>query len=185
MPSDKDSRGWTCQRSRRWRKSVDLLGDHHCCGAPGHYHQTDCRVWAHTAAHATRDRWRVSTSHLGIQPWGGLRLKRRTTVALDLHGTVDLRASHPWTGLYRSTREGEYYRTLALALVCAGATGNLIDRLSSSWGVVDFIDVGLGLHRWPTFNVADMAVSTGAVLLAWVLLQEDRATARVMAVGDQ
>jgi len=42
-------------------------------------------------------------------------------------------------------------------------------------GVVDFLDVGLGAARWPTFNVADMAVSIGAVLLAWVLWQEDRA----------
>jgi signal peptidase II len=43
--------------------------------------------------------------------------------------------------------------------------------------VVDFIDVGFGDARWPTFNVADMAVSVGAVLLAWVLWQEDRALA--------
>jgi signal peptidase II len=37
--------------------------------------------------------------------------------------------------------------------------------------VVDFLDVGVGMHRWPTFNVADMAVSVGALLLAWVLWQ--------------
>jgi signal peptidase II len=42
-------------------------------------------------------------------------------------------------------------------------------------GVVDFIDIGIGDMRWPTFNVADMAVSTGAILLAWVLWGEDRA----------
>ena len=36
--------------------------------------------------------------------------------------------------------------------------------------------VGIGDARWPTFNVADMAVSVGAVLLAWVLWQEDRAS---------
>ena len=52
------------------------------------------------------------------------------------------------------------------------------------FGVVDFIDIGVGIHRWPTFNVADMAVSTGAALLAWVLLQEDRAAARVVPAGD-
>lgn len=80
--------------------------------------------------------------------------------------------------LYRGTKEGDYLRTLALALVCAGAVGNLIDRVRSATGVIDFIDVGIGVHRWPTFNVADMAVSTGAALLAWVLLQEDRAAAR-------
>jgi signal peptidase II len=79
--------------------------------------------------------------------------------------------------LYRATMRGDHARTLALALVCAGAVGNLLDRLRSEMGVVDFLDVGFGDKRWPTFNVADMAVSVGAVLLAWVLWQEDRANA--------
>jgi signal peptidase II len=79
--------------------------------------------------------------------------------------------------LYAATLAGDHPRVIALALVCAGAIGNLLDRLRSSLGVVDFLDVGLGDARWPTFNVADMAVSAGAVLLAWVLWQEDRAMA--------
>lgn len=79
--------------------------------------------------------------------------------------------------LYQSTRNGDLVRVLSLSLVCAGAIGNLIDRLRSDLGVVDFLDVGVGATRWPTFNVADMAVSVGAVLLAWVLWQEDRAVA--------
>ena len=84
--------------------------------------------------------------------------------------------------LYRVTRAGDTARVAALALVCAGALGNLVDRVRSVFGVVDFIDVGVGSARWPTFNVADMAVSVGAGLLAWVLWQEDRsamATAQV------
>ena len=76
--------------------------------------------------------------------------------------------------LYQSTREGNTSRILALALVCGGAIGNLIDRVRSDVGVVDFIDIGLGDSRWPTFNVADMAVSAGAFLLAWVLWEDDR-----------
>ena len=76
--------------------------------------------------------------------------------------------------LYQSTREGHFSRVLALGLVCGGAIGNLIDRVRSSAGVVDFIDVGLGDSRWPTFNIADMAVSSGAFLLAWVLWEDDR-----------
>ena len=44
-----------------------------------------------------------------------------------------------------------------------------IDRLKSARGVVDFIDIGIGAWRWPTFNVADIAVTTGAILLAVVL----------------
>ena len=76
--------------------------------------------------------------------------------------------------LYRTTRVGHTARTVALALVCAGAVGNLFDRVRSFFGVVDFIDVGVGDARWPTFNVADMAVSVGAALLAWVLWREDQ-----------
>jgi len=75
--------------------------------------------------------------------------------------------------LYRATRDGDLLRTLAVALVCGGAIGNLIDRIRSAQGVVDFIDIGIGDSRWPTFNVADMAVSIGAFLLAWVLWGEE------------
>ncbi|MBI3567327.1 MAG: signal peptidase II [Gemmatimonadetes bacterium] len=75
--------------------------------------------------------------------------------------------------LFRSTRDGDWVRALALALVSGGAVGNLLDRLRSARGVVDFIDVGLGASRWPTFNLADMAVTCGAVLLALVLWRED------------
>jgi signal peptidase II len=71
--------------------------------------------------------------------------------------------------LYLNTRDGELARVAALALVCGGALGNLIDRVRSDLGVVDFIDIGVGSARWPTFNVADVAVSVGAVMLAWVL----------------
>lgn len=46
----------------------------------------------------------------------------------------------------------------------AGALGNLIDRLRLGH-VVDFIDVYWGASHWPAFNVADSAISVGAVLL--------------------
>lgn len=54
---------------------------------------------------------------------------------------------------------------VALALVVGGAIGNLIDRVSSG-AVTDFIDVYLGPHHWPSFNVADSAISIGIVLMA-------------------
>jgi signal peptidase II len=75
--------------------------------------------------------------------------------------------------LYRTTEDGNRWRVMAVGLVTAGAIGNLIDRIISPNGVVDFIDVGVGDMRWPTFNVADMAVSVGAILLAAVLWRED------------
>ena len=67
-----------------------------------------------------------------------------------------------------------WIKSLALGLAWGGAAGNLIDRVRSPLGVVDFIDIGVGTWRFWTFNVADSAVSVGAVLLAWVLLQEER-----------
>lgn len=77
--------------------------------------------------------------------------------------------------LYRETRADQRIRLLALTLVTGGAVGNLIDRLRGSQGVVDFIDVGIGnVWRFWTFNVADIGVSCGAVMLAIALWQEDR-----------
>lgn len=85
--------------------------------------------------------------------------------------------------LYRQTRPEDRPRALALGLVCGGAIGNFINRLWSPRGVVDFIDVGVGTWRWPTFNVADMAISIGAVLLAWILWREDSPYARPAVSG--
>jgi len=67
-----------------------------------------------------------------------------------------------WRGLPPSSR----WLSASLAMIVAGATGNLIDRLRSARGVVDFIDVGIGASRFWTFNVADSGVTVGAVLLA-------------------
>jgi signal peptidase II len=80
--------------------------------------------------------------------------------------------------MVRQTRGDQWFRLTALALVCGGAVGNLGDRLRSSRGVVDFVDVWIGSFHWPTFNVADMAVSCGAVALAIVLWSEGRDSER-------
>lgn len=57
----------------------------------------------------------------------------------------------------------------SLALILAGGTGNIIDRIFRSEGVVDFISVkfyGLfGFERWPTFNVADASLVVGGIVL--------------------
>jgi signal peptidase II len=76
--------------------------------------------------------------------------------------------------MVRGTRPGDHVRLIALALVSAGAVGNVLDRLRSSLGVVDFVDVGVGLMRWPTFNVADSAITVGAITLAVSLWLEGR-----------
>ncbi len=78
--------------------------------------------------------------------------------------------------IYRQSQRGDWVRVLALGLAWGGAAGNLIDRFTrGSLGVVDFIDIGVGRTRFWTFNVADSAVTVGAVTLALVLWREERA----------
>jgi signal peptidase II len=64
----------------------------------------------------------------------------------------------------------------ALALIGGGAAGNMIDRVRSSRGVVDFIDVGFGNTRFYTFNVADAGVFCGTLLLLLVLMRQNAKT---------
>jgi signal peptidase II len=72
--------------------------------------------------------------------------------------------------MYRQTSPGDKIQIASLALICGGAVGNLVDRIRSPRGVVDFIDIGIGAHRFWTFNIADMAVTFGTAMLTWMLL---------------
>jgi signal peptidase II len=56
----------------------------------------------------------------------------------------------------------------ACALLLAGIIGNLTDRVRLGY-VIDFILLHLGSYHWPTFNVADMSICAGALLLAYDL----------------
>jgi len=66
----------------------------------------------------------------------------------------------------RRVPQDQKWLACALALVLGGAIGNLIDRLfRAGGGVVDFIDIYYGAWHWPAFNVADSAITIGAVIL--------------------
>jgi signal peptidase II len=80
--------------------------------------------------------------------------------------------------LHRDAPAGDWPRSLALGLAWGGALGNLVDRIRHPRGVVDFIDIGIENTRFWTFNVADSGVTVGAILLALVLLREERTEAR-------
>lgn len=56
-----------------------------------------------------------------------------------------------------------------LALILGGALGNLVDRLRLGY-VIDFLDVFVGEHHWPAFNVADSCICIGVALLLIDLL---------------
>ena len=87
--------------------------------------------------------------------------------------------------LYRQASPTARATPAALALIAAGALGNLLDRLRHTKGVVDFIDVGTTDWRFWTFNVADMGVTTGAILLALLLWREGDAAPTTDVVDSQ
>ena len=65
--------------------------------------------------------------------------------------------------IWKSKAE-EPFLTFALSLILSGAVGNLIDRVRLG-EVIDFLDVYIGSYHWPAFNVADSAISVGAVIV--------------------
>lgn len=65
------------------------------------------------------------------------------------------------------------WRRLAMGLILGGAVGNLIDRVFYDGLVVDFLDFGLGPARFWTFNIADIGVTCGGVLLLICLLADE------------
>jgi len=80
--------------------------------------------------------------------------------------------------MFRHARPNDWIRILSLSFVAAGALGNLIDRVRWDQGVVDFIGpINLGFMLWPIFNVADMAITTGACLLALTMWRDGSAHA--------
>jgi signal peptidase II len=85
--------------------------------------------------------------------------------------------------LYAGTPRIDTALRLSVAVVIGGALGNLVDRLHSAAGVVDFIDIGVGDVRFWTFNVADTAVSLGAICLVFLLWRRDLHASRVEAAA--
>jgi signal peptidase II len=68
-------------------------------------------------------------------------------------------------GVYAaSLRRDQILPRVGLALILAGAAGNLIDRLSAGW-VVDFVDVYWRTYHFWAFNVADSAISVGVAIM--------------------
>lgn len=61
------------------------------------------------------------------------------------------------------------FMMISLSLVIAGGIGNLIDRIATGY-VIDYIDIGV----WPVFNLADICVTVGCVLLCIYVIFMDR-----------
>jgi len=75
---------------------------------------------------------------------------------------------------YRTVAQAGRIAIIGLALVVGGAVGNLLDRLISNRGVVDFLDLGVGSTRFFVCNLADAGITVGAGLLVFSLWREER-----------
>lgn len=123
--------------------------------------------------------WALSTLQYAEtqRAWGGLlllTLSFNKGAAFGLHLGEASRAvfiafivlTVSWLTLVYHRSHAGWLRRAGLALVCAGALGNLTDRILSDTGVVDFLGpYDLGFMLWPIFNVADIWVVLGIVAL--------------------
>ena len=66
------------------------------------------------------------------------------------------------------------FATVCLAFICAGGLSNLIDRIAYDGRVVDFLNVGIGSLRTGIFNIADMAITFGALLMLFESFRTSR-----------
>ena len=80
--------------------------------------------------------------------------------------TVLSLAVSAWILALLRRHSNEFRLSLALTMVLGGALGNVIDRVRFG-AVVDFIQWHAGGYYWPAFNLADSAITLGAVLLVW------------------
>jgi len=66
---------------------------------------------------------------------------------------------------FAKLKQGDRRLLFGLSLILGGGIGNLIDRIRVK-GVTDFIDIYIGSHHWPAFNVADSAITIGTIWIA-------------------
>lgn len=71
-----------------------------------------------------------------------------------------------WIAFMLRTHATQKLLSLSLALIMGGALGNVIDRIRFG-AVVDFVQWHAAGYYWPAFNVADSAITVGAVLMVW------------------
>lgn len=111
--------------------------------------------------------------------WLGLEYTENRGVAFGLLGglgpfvvVAPLLVFVIMAALYLRSAVPPIWQSIGFGLLAGGAVGNLVDRIRLGY-VVDFISVG----RWPNFNVADSAVTAGAVILVagWALADGVRA----------
>ena len=127
---------------------------------------------------------------VGVLPFFNLRLAYNTGAAFSFLGNAGGWQRWFFAGIsvlvisvlvvwMRRLKPEQWQLSAAFALIIGGALGNLIDRLVYGH-VIDCIDVYYKTWHWPTFNIADSAITVGAGLLlldAWVTHRREKQAA--------
>ena len=88
---------------------------------------------------------------------------------------ISLLAVSVMSAMYYRLKPHQNMAALGFATILSGALGNFIDRIRFNH-VIDFIDMYVGKNHWPTYNIADVAISVGVgLLLLEVLIKRDQA----------
>src|SRR6185295_5435583 len=131
-----------------------------------------------------RNRLDLNESISVIDGFFNITYVRNTGVAFGIFSSISSPAKSALLSLFTafaaavvitySVRSPAHNRLLqiALSLILGGALGNLYDRLAYGY-VVDFLELYAGSYHWPSFNVADAAISTGVVLLAIEIIRNE------------
>jgi len=124
---------------------------------------------------AAAERWLGDGSVIGLLPVLDLRLAYNTGAAFSLFehaggwqqvlfSAIGVVVSGFIVWYLRRLQRNQWLLALAMVLILGGAMGNLYDRLTMG-KVVDFIHVFWRNHHFPIFNLADSAITLGAILL--------------------
>lgn len=73
---------------------------------------------------------------------------------------------------------------IAVVLILGGAVGNLIDRIRMG-EVIDFIQMGIGPYTWPVYNLADVYVTFGMIILVYIYLFKSESQGTHQPVADE
>ena len=84
---------------------------------------------------------------------------------------------------YRSLTDEPWYVRFSLGLLLGGTLGNFVDRVRQGY-VVDFLDMGIGSTRWPTYNVADASFVVGTVVLGLYVIFLQSESPQERQTGD-
>jgi signal peptidase II len=119
------------------------------------------------AAHPLAPGWLNLTHIRNTGVAFGLLSGRNSSLGLAVLGLIALVLVVVY---FAFTHTRDRWLLAALSLVLGGAVGNLMDRIMSG-AVTDFLDVYVGPSHWPSFNVADSAITVGIALLAFDVLR--------------